>query len=113
MKLTNQQIDALVEQEAQVFKEANKEKVNPVNKKLVVLANKYAKILKQIPEDVLDEFHYTRIANIDEDSFLKVLQNLDEEYVKPVVFDKNAYRNKILVASIDAKDLAELNSKLK
>lgn len=115
MKLTNQQIDALVAQKAAEFAEANKKEDKPVDKKLVALAEKYTKLLAQIPLKILENIGYSRISSVSKKDFLRILTNLepDKEDVKPIVrFDSNAYRNKILIASIDSKNLAELNSKL-
>jgi hypothetical protein len=113
MKLTNQQIDALVAQEHEKFNTTNVVKEVKPSKPQLNLAKKLQNLVATIPKEIVAQMPYAYLKDCTEATFLRAILKVDN-IVKPVAaFDKVKFRNKILIASIDANDLKELQEKLK
>lgn len=111
MKLTNQQIDALIavcEQKHNKKNAAHNEaKQKEADKKNIGLVKEYLKIYKAIPER-LKQFMYSRRPLTE-----KYLLDEMRGNANLVKFDIRDFRNKILIASIDSATMVELKQKLK
>lgn len=111
MKLTNQQIDAIVNEAIGANSVAINEEKDKIrnDKKVISEAEKYMTILEKIPNDIRNIVYNLR--SITKDTFIQAITSKIER--KVTVLNSNKLRNKIIIASIDSKDIEELKSKLK
>jgi len=110
MKLSNQQIDALVAKVQKVAEEKRdaeikKRKNNP---KIQSLANQYVAIAKKLPNDIRRLF-YMDDARDFKNTIIEHL--IDKKNLPEECYSKDT-KNKILIASIDANDLDQLQKAL-
>ena len=111
MKLTNQQIDAIVSDQTVKFNsiQAAKREEKKKNQELNIRAQGISKHLMQVDKDIRDQLLLSYYGNPTPDVILNLLVN---KKFKKKHFDTTSLRNKIIIASIDAKNLAELTKKL-
>lgn len=113
MRLNNQQIEAMVAQERQDFEAKKKNAKSLIPNKVKREAAKYLSFLNKIPARVVEHLGYCSISNINEKKLISAIMDAEGLEIEPTKFDSTAYRNKILIASIDSSDLAELQAKIK
>lgn len=109
MKLTNQQIDALLNNvEKQKKLEYQKEydlKVKENNIKNKKEITSLLKTYEKIPKILKDLMYYNK--NLSEKTITDSLNKIEKKS-----FDKSDLKNQIIIASIDSKDMEELQKKL-
>lgn len=111
MKLTNQQIDAIVADQTTKFnkkedsRRALLEKNNVLNNEAKRIANHLMEMDKDIRDSLLLSYYKPLTPNV-------ILNLLVNKKFNRKHFDTTKLRNDIILASIDVKDLAELTKKL-
>lgn len=114
MRLSNQQIEALIavisEKEEKAHAEATKKKREAEAKRCLGKAKEYTKLVNALPAELKNIIRDSyRGATFNEKYFT---DNLTESIKEPR-HDRDKLRNKILIASIDSDTLSELKVKLK
>lgn len=111
MKLSNQQLDALVSKIYNNSKQEDLYKIKckecKVNPKTIALANKYEKTLNSIPEKIRNKLYIKTTNN----QFLDAI--VQTTIVEPPLKSRTDIKNEILIASIDSETFNELQEKLK
>lgn len=115
MKLSNDQINALVTQ-AQIV---NNEKIKKDNDKLRAAnklsvereAKKYVELLNKIPKDLRNSIGLYD-GNIVLSNIIEKVYKIKNIKSNMQVLDHQKLKNEIIIASIDSSDLNELKSKL-
>lgn len=111
MKLSKQQIDAIVDKIKTVKTIEYKSKVEKAKKEQLKTkapsAKKYYEIYKTLPKELINILYYRK--DLSEKIILDMISNVKIENK----FNANDFRNQIILASIDAQDLDELSKKLK
>jgi hypothetical protein len=111
MKLSNQQIEALIakiqkENKAKILQEVEALRNDPV---IIKKAEGYKQLLSKVPKDIRDCSRYSD----DRDMLKKIITELvDKSKIKTKELYSSDLRNDILVASIESNDLKELSNKL-
>jgi hypothetical protein len=108
MKLTNQQINAIVSEARDNFnkKQAELKKNLFKDKSLIKKSKDLYKAYKELPQEIKD-LMYNKPSS---DHYF--LSNLVNKKFKSDIFDGHALSNKIVILSIDSKDLDDLKKKL-
>lgn len=119
MKLSNQQIDALSSQITNEYREKQQEEIKKLKesgqvkklaKKYSEQATRFMKLFNALPKKVQEKVKYYPTSIMNEEAFI------DASYIElrlvPETIIPADIRNKILVASIDSTDLAQLKEKL-
>lgn len=112
MKITNQQIDAIV---SETMRKENLRVNNEKDKlkedtRIVAEARKYLSLIEKIPLDIRKSIYGFYDINLD-----KIVNAIiaAKKLTIPYKLNHSELRNKIIIASIDSKDIEELKSKLK
>lgn len=110
MKLSNQQIDALLavmqQKHDAKHKEANKKKLAEARKKVEPRAAELMKIYEKMPTE-LKEFYGSYSKPNKEQLIHRLMKS-----VQYPSFDRSEMRNRILIASIDSATMDELKRKM-
>lgn len=110
MKLTNQQIDAIIENvcsKNKAQREAEKEAIRN-NKEVITEAKKYYALIQKIPKNI------RQYAYIDKDLHTLIHGVIRAKKLKPTTkeIDRNQLRTNIILKSIDCSTLDDLKKKL-
>lgn len=112
MKITNQQINAIV---SEAIRKENLRVSNENNKlredtRIVAEARKYLSLIEKIPLDIRKSIYGSYGINLD--NIVNAIIAAKKLTI-PYELNYSEIRNKIIIASIDSKDIEELKSKLK
>jgi hypothetical protein len=116
MKLTKQQIQALAkeihDELKQIAVDEHEKEKQKAEKEITRLTKKYVTAYKKLPKNftkIIFGFN-DYLSNLDLEKH--VFNKLMNEKVKPKTIKLNEIENKIIIASIDSKDLEELKKKI-
>lgn len=110
MKISNQQLEALVNKiydekksknkPSKTFEDLKKDKAN------IALSKKYRKIISAIPDKILKDLYIDK----SESAFLTSIVRL--QYKEPKEISKSAIRQAIVISTIESDTLSDLMSKI-
>jgi hypothetical protein len=108
MKLSNQQIDAIIEtQSAKLTKQkADISSKLKDNIKLKKEAKRWAEYIAKIPDNIIPQYNKPKEESI----LIKLVAEVMA--INNINLPTSDLRNKLIIASIDSKDMAELQEKL-
>ena len=116
MKLTKQQVQALVDQEAEkqdkIINAHNKKVADQERAKNLPKAKRIVKLMNDLDKEGFEILDYRFRNESDKDRLHTILTTMSTNEGRMPNFDRSAYERKIHIASIDASDMETLMRKL-